>query len=177
MSLRLNNRDRAQGLSANLITAALVLLASKYGLPVSTTHVSVGSIRSSRQRAQVTDKNAPQPSDWSAPNHTTAGYRNADPVGKGDWPDGGCQVPSCPDQNCHVPSRPDPSSRVRGELRLPLPARSVILSTIAACWRARGRSRATLLIDHLCYLHLSLSLSSRARNPRLGDALLVESSR
>ncbi|TPW18567.1 MAG: inorganic phosphate transporter PiT family [Halothiobacillaceae bacterium] len=38
---RLNNR---QGLTANLITATLVLLASKLGLPVSTTHVSVSSI-------------------------------------------------------------------------------------------------------------------------------------
>lgn len=44
MSLRLNQMDRAQGLSANLITATLVLGASKFGLPVSTTHVSVGSI-------------------------------------------------------------------------------------------------------------------------------------
>lgn len=44
MSLRLSHMDASQGLSANLITAALVLLASKFGLPVSTTHVSVGSI-------------------------------------------------------------------------------------------------------------------------------------
>ena len=44
MSLRLSRIDGAQGLSANLLTAGLVLTASKFGLPVSTTHVSVGSI-------------------------------------------------------------------------------------------------------------------------------------
>ena len=44
MSRRLNLMDPPQGLSANLITAALVLCASGFGLPVSTTHVSVGSI-------------------------------------------------------------------------------------------------------------------------------------
>lgn len=44
MSLRINRMDPAQGLSANIITAGLVLLASKFGLPVSTTHVAVGSI-------------------------------------------------------------------------------------------------------------------------------------
>lgn len=44
MSLRLNHMDERQGVSANLITALLVLVASRFGLPVSTTHVSVGSI-------------------------------------------------------------------------------------------------------------------------------------
>lgn len=44
MSFRLNRLDDTQGLSANLITAFLVILASRFGLPVSTTHVSVGSI-------------------------------------------------------------------------------------------------------------------------------------
>ena len=44
MSQRVTRLDDAQGLIANLVTAALVLLASKFGLPVSTTHVSVGSI-------------------------------------------------------------------------------------------------------------------------------------
>jgi PiT family inorganic phosphate transporter len=44
MSRRVTRIDHAQGLAANLITAALVLFASKLGLPVSTTHVSVGSI-------------------------------------------------------------------------------------------------------------------------------------
>jgi PiT family inorganic phosphate transporter len=36
--------DHAQGLSANLISTGLILFASKYGMPVSTTHVTVGSI-------------------------------------------------------------------------------------------------------------------------------------
>lgn len=44
MSHRLTRIDHTQGLAANLITAGLVLCASKFGLPVSTTHVSVGSI-------------------------------------------------------------------------------------------------------------------------------------
>jgi inorganic phosphate transporter, PiT family len=44
MSQRINRMNDGQGLTANLITATLVLLASKFGLPVSTTHVSVGSI-------------------------------------------------------------------------------------------------------------------------------------
>lgn len=44
MSQRMTHMDHTQGLAANLITAMLVLFASKFGLPVSTTHVSVGSI-------------------------------------------------------------------------------------------------------------------------------------
>lgn len=44
MSHRINRLDAAQGISANLITAGLVLFASRLGVPVSTTHVSVGSI-------------------------------------------------------------------------------------------------------------------------------------
>lgn len=44
MSHKINHLDTTQGISANLITAALVLFASRLGLPVSTTHVSVGSI-------------------------------------------------------------------------------------------------------------------------------------
>jgi PiT family inorganic phosphate transporter len=44
MSLKINHLDPVQGISANLITAGLVLGASRFGLPVSTTHVSVGSI-------------------------------------------------------------------------------------------------------------------------------------
>lgn len=44
MSLRINHMHNAQGVSANLITALLVLFASRLGLPVSTTHVAVGSI-------------------------------------------------------------------------------------------------------------------------------------
>lgn len=44
MSHRITRIGHTQGLAANLITALLVLFASKFGLPVSTTHVSVGSI-------------------------------------------------------------------------------------------------------------------------------------
>ena len=44
MSQKVTRLDDTQGLTANLITAALVLMASKFGLPVSTTHVSVGAI-------------------------------------------------------------------------------------------------------------------------------------
>ncbi len=44
MSLRITNLTPGQGLSANLVTALLVLFASSIGLPVSTTHVSCGSI-------------------------------------------------------------------------------------------------------------------------------------
>jgi len=44
MSRRVSRMDPTQGLAANLITATLVLGASQFGLPVSTTHVSVGAI-------------------------------------------------------------------------------------------------------------------------------------
>lgn len=44
MSRRVARIDPTQGLAANLITATLVLGASQFGLPVSTTHVAVGSI-------------------------------------------------------------------------------------------------------------------------------------
>lgn len=44
MSKKVTRLDENSGLAANLITASLVLFASKFGLPVSTTHVSVGSI-------------------------------------------------------------------------------------------------------------------------------------
>lgn len=44
MSQKMTRLDDSQGLTANLVTAGLVLLASKFGLPVSTTHVSVGAI-------------------------------------------------------------------------------------------------------------------------------------
>jgi PiT family inorganic phosphate transporter len=33
-----------QGFTANLVTALLVTMASRFGLPVSTTHVSVGAL-------------------------------------------------------------------------------------------------------------------------------------
>jgi inorganic phosphate transporter, PiT family len=44
MSKKITGMNRGQGLSANVSTAVLVILASLYGLPVSTTHVSVGSL-------------------------------------------------------------------------------------------------------------------------------------
>jgi PiT family inorganic phosphate transporter len=44
MSRRVTRMNYTQGVAANLITAVLVLGASQLGLPVSTTHVSVGSI-------------------------------------------------------------------------------------------------------------------------------------
>ncbi len=44
MSLRITDLNPGQGLSANLLTAFLVLGASRLGLPVSTTHVSCGAI-------------------------------------------------------------------------------------------------------------------------------------
>jgi inorganic phosphate transporter, PiT family len=44
MSHRITGINHGQGLAANLSTGLLVVLASTYGLPVSTTHVSVGSL-------------------------------------------------------------------------------------------------------------------------------------
>ncbi len=44
MSHRITSLDPAEGLVANLITALLVLFASRFGLPVSTTHVSCGAL-------------------------------------------------------------------------------------------------------------------------------------
>jgi len=44
MSKQITDLSPGQGLSANLSTAALVLFASKLGIPVSTTHVSCGAI-------------------------------------------------------------------------------------------------------------------------------------
>lgn len=44
MSLKITAMNHGQGFAANLSTGVLVILASKYGLPVSTTHVSVGSL-------------------------------------------------------------------------------------------------------------------------------------
>jgi PiT family inorganic phosphate transporter len=44
MSQKITQLNPGQGLTANLITAALVAGASRFGLPVSTTHVSVGSL-------------------------------------------------------------------------------------------------------------------------------------
>ena len=44
MSERITAMNHGQGFTANLVTAALVTLASQWGLPVSTTHVSCGSL-------------------------------------------------------------------------------------------------------------------------------------
>ncbi len=44
MSKKITAMNHGQGFSANLATGVLVILASAYGLPVSTTHVSVGAL-------------------------------------------------------------------------------------------------------------------------------------
>lgn len=44
MSKKITKMNHGQGFTANLVTGFLVIAASKFGLPVSTTHVSVGSI-------------------------------------------------------------------------------------------------------------------------------------
>ncbi len=44
MSHKITPITHDQGLSANLVTALLVIFASKFGMPVSTTHVSVGAL-------------------------------------------------------------------------------------------------------------------------------------
>ncbi len=44
MSHKITTISHGQGLSANLTTAMLVIFASKLGMPVSTTHVSVGAL-------------------------------------------------------------------------------------------------------------------------------------
>lgn len=44
MSRKITDLNPGQGLTANLATAGLVLGASRLGLPVSTTHVSCGTI-------------------------------------------------------------------------------------------------------------------------------------
>ncbi len=44
MSHKITSMNHGQGFSANLTTGFLVILASVFGLPVSTTHVSVGAL-------------------------------------------------------------------------------------------------------------------------------------
>jgi phosphate/sulfate permease len=44
MSNKITTLNPGQGLAANLVTSFLVIFASRLGVPVSTTHVSVGSI-------------------------------------------------------------------------------------------------------------------------------------
>jgi PiT family inorganic phosphate transporter len=44
ISKKITTLNHGQGFSANLVTGLLVIVASKFGVPVSTTHVSVGAI-------------------------------------------------------------------------------------------------------------------------------------
>ena len=44
MSKKISKMNDGQALTANLVTAFMVIFASRFGMPVSTTHVSVGSI-------------------------------------------------------------------------------------------------------------------------------------
>jgi PiT family inorganic phosphate transporter len=44
MSRKITRMNAGQGLTANLVTAFLVTMASRFGMPVSTTHVSVGAL-------------------------------------------------------------------------------------------------------------------------------------
>jgi inorganic phosphate transporter, PiT family len=44
MSYRITDMNDGQGFTANIVTASLVIFASKLGVPVSTTHVSCGSL-------------------------------------------------------------------------------------------------------------------------------------
>lgn len=44
ISHRITSLTHGQGFSANLVTGLLVILASRFGIPVSTTHVSIGAI-------------------------------------------------------------------------------------------------------------------------------------
>ncbi|TFH12777.1 MAG: inorganic phosphate transporter [Nitrosomonadales bacterium] len=55
MSKRMTRMNHTQGLTANLITVSLVLVASKFDLPVSTTHVSAGSIAGISADAKTLD--------------------------------------------------------------------------------------------------------------------------
>jgi PiT family inorganic phosphate transporter len=55
LSQRVTRMNHSLGFSANLITALLVLFASKLGLPVSTTHVTVGAIAGAGLNAGILD--------------------------------------------------------------------------------------------------------------------------
>ena len=44
MSHRITAMNHGQGFTANIVTAFLVIVASRWGMPVSTTHVSCGSL-------------------------------------------------------------------------------------------------------------------------------------
>jgi PiT family inorganic phosphate transporter len=41
---RIVSMNETEGVAANVVTSLLVIFASKFGLPVSTTHVSVGAM-------------------------------------------------------------------------------------------------------------------------------------
>lgn len=56
MSKRITRMDDRQALAANLITAVLVIFASRFGMPVSTTHVSVGAIAGVGMKGASVDK-------------------------------------------------------------------------------------------------------------------------
>jgi inorganic phosphate transporter, PiT family len=55
MSLKISDIGSVQGTTANLVTSTVVLTASAFSLPVSTTHVSVGSIIGSGKAADTLD--------------------------------------------------------------------------------------------------------------------------
>ena len=44
LAFRLTKMDAGEGLAGNLVTSVLVIVASRFGMPVSTTHVSTGAI-------------------------------------------------------------------------------------------------------------------------------------
>jgi inorganic phosphate transporter, PiT family len=55
MSLKISDISSVQGTTANFVTSCVVLTASVFALPVSTTHVSVGSIIGSAKAANTLD--------------------------------------------------------------------------------------------------------------------------
>ena len=44
LAFKVTRMDASEGLGGNLVTAALVIVASRFGMPVSTTHVSTGAL-------------------------------------------------------------------------------------------------------------------------------------
>ena len=44
MSLRITALNHGQGLTANALAGIIIILASRFGMPVSTTHVSCGAL-------------------------------------------------------------------------------------------------------------------------------------
>jgi PiT family inorganic phosphate transporter len=76
MSKKIVPLDHEQGLVANLVTSGLVLTASSLGLPVSTTHVSVGSVSGT---GLVTGKLDLAMQGWASSN-PRASFRPASPL-------------------------------------------------------------------------------------------------